>query len=68
MNAQLDTLNFLRSRIAQKAYDLYQERVQNNHPGNEVEDWLTAEKLILSEFNPPKASKKRVSRKVPLSH
>ncbi|HEX9271950.1 MAG TPA: DUF2934 domain-containing protein [Candidatus Binatia bacterium] len=38
----------LRERIAQKAYELYEERGQAR--GSDVEDWLEAEKLVLAQL------------------
>jgi hypothetical protein len=50
--------------IAQRAYELYQRR--GGHPGRECEDWLEAEREILSAFSPaaeeqpaPKPARKR---------
>lgn len=37
----------LHERIAERAYGLYQERGQDH--GNDLEDWLRAEKIVLSE-------------------
>ncbi len=38
----------LRERIAQKAYELYEER--GPAQGSDIEDWLEAEKLVLAEL------------------
>jgi len=35
-------------RIARKAYELYQQR--GEEPGHELEDWLTAERLVDEEL------------------
>ena len=54
----------LRGAIAQRAYELYQLR--GGHPGSEFEDWLEAEREVLSAFSPtaaeplaPKPARKR---------
>ena len=39
----------LRGVIAQRAYELYQLR--GGHPGREFEDWLEAERQVLSTFS-----------------
>jgi CHAD domain-containing protein len=39
----------LRTRIAEKAYELYERR--RKIPGQEVEDWLEAERIIMGELN-----------------
>jgi len=53
--------------IAQRAYELYQQR--NGHPGNEFEDWLAAEREVLSalpaapeEQPSPKPARKRAAK------
>jgi hypothetical protein len=38
----------LYERVAQKAYELYQERGEES--GHDLEDWLTAERLIKAEL------------------
>jgi hypothetical protein len=38
----------LRQRIAEKAYELYQKRGQSH--GRDLNDWLEAERLVLSEI------------------
>ena len=43
----------LRGVIAQRAYELYQLR--GGHPGREFEDWLEAEREVLSAFSSPAA-------------
>ena len=37
----------LQGRVARKAYELFEERGRT--PGEDVEDWLAAERLISSE-------------------
>jgi hypothetical protein len=39
--------------IAQRAYELYQLR--GGHPGSEFDDWLEAEREVLSAFSPAAA-------------
>ncbi|MFL6257707.1 MAG: DUF2934 domain-containing protein [Pyrinomonadaceae bacterium] len=53
--------------IAQRAYELYQLR--GAHPGREFEDWLEAEREVLSTFSPasqeppaPKPARKRAAK------
>ncbi|NOT58107.1 MAG: DUF2934 domain-containing protein [Deltaproteobacteria bacterium] len=38
----------LYTRVARKAYELYQAR--GEEPGDDVEDWLTAERLVKAEL------------------
>ena len=38
----------LRQRIAEKAYELYEKRGQSH--GQDLDDWLEAERLVLSEI------------------
>jgi Protein of unknown function (DUF2934) len=38
----------LYERVARKAYELYQQR--GEEPGHELEDWLTAERLVHEEL------------------
>jgi hypothetical protein len=38
----------LYEQVARKAYELYQER--GEEPGHEVDDWLTAERLVKEEL------------------
>ena len=40
--------NEMRERIAQKAYELYEER--GRQAERDVEDWLTAEELVRKEM------------------
>lgn len=35
--------------VQQKAYELYEQR--GRQPGNELEDWLTAERLVKEELS-----------------
>lgn len=53
--------------IAQRAYELYQHR--GGYPGSEFEDWLEAEREVLSAFSPaaaappaPKPARKRAAK------
>jgi hypothetical protein len=51
--------------IAQRAYELYQLR--GGHPGSEFEDWLEAEKQVLSTSSDgdapaPKPARKRAAK------
>ena len=53
--------------IAQRAYELYQLR--GGHPGREFEDWLEAEREVLSALSPasadppaPKPARKRAAK------
>ena len=39
----------LRGRIEGKAYELYEKRGRNH--GNDLNDWLTAERLVLTELS-----------------
>ena len=57
----------LRGVIAQRAFELYQHR--GGHPGREFEDWLEAEREVLSAFSPaaadpptPKPARKRAAK------
>jgi hypothetical protein len=56
----------LRGVIAQRAYELYQLR--GAHPGREFEDWLEAEREVLSvspapaEQPAPKPARKRAAK------
>jgi hypothetical protein len=38
----------LRQRIAEKAYELYEKRGQSH--GQDLDDWLEAERLVLGEI------------------
>ena len=57
----------LQGVIAQRAYELYQLRGAN--PGGEFEDWLEAERQVLSTLSPataepsaPKPARKRAAK------
>ncbi len=50
----------LRERIARKAYELYQKRGQA--PGCDLEDWLEAERLVLSQLEEQRHSKIKMPR------
>ena len=57
----------LRGVIAQRAYELYQLR--GAHPGREFDDWLEAEREVLSAASPaaeeppaPKPARKRAAK------
>jgi hypothetical protein len=56
----------LRERIAKRAYELYQKR--GKHGTNSMQDWLEAEREVMTESNPakPKATKK-AAKKAPQS-
>ena len=41
----------LQDRVARKAYELFEDRGRT--PGDDVEDWLAAERLIKSQTNSP---------------
>ena len=45
-----DNATDLRGVIARRAYELYQLR--GGHAGREFEDWLEAEREVLSSFSP----------------
>ena len=64
---ETDNTTDLRGVIAQRAYELYQLR--GGHPGREFEDWLEAEREVLSAFSPapeeqlaPKPARKRAAK------
>lgn len=57
----------LTGAIAARAYELY--KLRGGYPGHEFEDWLTAEKEVLSALAPateetpaPKPARKRASK------
>ena len=50
----------LRERIAQRAYDFYQNRGETH--GRDVEDWLEAERLVLAQFEEDRRSKIKMPR------
>ena len=45
-------------RVARKAYELFEDRGQA--PGDDVEDWLAAERLVKRESNSPKARQQKL--------
>jgi hypothetical protein len=49
----------LYERVAQKAHELYQER--GEEPGHDLEDWLTAERLVKEELLHGPASEEPLS-------
>jgi Protein of unknown function (DUF2934) len=51
----------LRRRIAEKAYELYERR--GRVPGQEVGDWLEAERMVMAEFNSQGVKKPRPLRR-----
>ena len=50
----------LRQRIAEKAYELYEKRGPSH--GHDLDDWLAAERLVLSEIKSQTYSKANKSR------
>ena len=36
--------------VRERAYQLYETRMQTNHPGDPVSDWLEAEQIVRNEF------------------
>ena len=50
----------LRQRIAEKAYELYEKRGQSH--GHDLNDWLEAERLVLSEIRSQAHSKAKQPR------
>ncbi len=50
----------LRERIAQKAYELYQNRGATH--GRNVDDWLEAERLVLAQLEDERHSKIKMPR------
>ena len=45
-------------RVARKAYELFEDRGQA--PGDDVEDWLAAERLVKRESSSPKARQQKL--------
>ena len=45
-------------RVARKAYELFEDRGQA--PGDDVEDWLVAERLVKRESSSPKARQQKL--------
>jgi hypothetical protein len=50
----------LRQRIAEKAYELYQKRGESH--GHDVDDWLEAERSLLSDISSQAHSKAKKPR------
>ncbi len=50
----------LRERIVQKAYQLYEKRGRNH--GNDLDDWLAAENLVLDELSSQEDSEKKLPK------
>ncbi len=48
MKVQLDAVQIIRGMIANKAYELYEQR--GKFPGLQQEDWYLAEQKIFTEF------------------
>jgi hypothetical protein len=48
----VDLQKFLKE-IEKKAYDLYQNRLKTNSPGDEFSDWLKAEAGIKTKYELP---------------
>jgi hypothetical protein len=36
--------------VRERAYQLYEARMQSNHPGDPVSDWLEAEQLVRKQL------------------
>jgi len=47
---QTDLKDFL-TEIEKKAYEIYQERQSSSLSGNDLSDWLAAEKEIKARYN-----------------
>jgi hypothetical protein len=67
MSVEINNATDLTGIIAQRAYELYQLR--GGDPGREFEDWLEAEREVLSAFSPaaeespaPKPARKRAPK------
>ena len=67
MSVETSNTTDLTGVIAQRAYELYQLR--GAHPGREFDDWLEAEREVLSAFSPaseeqpaPKPARKRAAK------
>ena len=67
MSVETDNTTDLQGVIAQRAYELYQLR--GGVPGREFEDWLEAEREVLSALPPaavetpaPKPARKRAAK------
>jgi hypothetical protein len=50
----------LRERVAQKAYELYEKRGSTH--GLDIQDWLEAERLVLTETKPETKARKAQSK------
>jgi hypothetical protein len=44
------SLNTFLEQVKMCAFDLYNERVKANRPGDELQDWLKAEALIKAKY------------------
>lgn len=53
VNGRMDDRT-IHERIAERAYELYQKRGQSH--GNDLDDWLEAERIVLSEHRPSEAA------------
>ena len=67
MSVEINNATDLQGVIAQRAYELYQSR--GGSPGREFEDWLEAEREVLSARPPaaeeptaPKPARKRAAK------
>ena len=67
MSVEINNATDLQAVIAQRAYALYQSR--GGDPGREFEDWLEAEREVLSALPPaaeeppaPKPARKRAAK------
>lgn len=49
-NLDKDDEFLLLEKIAEKANEIYHERQRTHTAGNDVTDWLKAEKIIIKEF------------------
>ena len=67
MSVEINNATDLQAVIARRAYELYQSR--GGHPGREFEDWLNAEREVLSAVPPaaeeppaPRPARKRAAK------
>ena len=67
MSVEINNTTDLQGVIAQRAYELY--RLRGGVPGREFEDWLEAEREVLSSLSPaaeetpaPKPARKRAAK------
>lgn len=44
-------LNDFLDEIRVTAYHIYEERIRNNIPGTDLEDWLKAEEIVKKKYN-----------------